>query len=128
MNAVAHWANQHDWAKLLLMSLALVVIMILVQAVGENVLVLALMLSGIALCGVVAYWLGNRKWILIPLLAMLVFIILAVPAVMIFPGSGETPFSMVIESPFWAGLPALIGAGAGMGIHKLVQARRQRPA
>lgn len=128
MYAVTHWANQHDWAKLLLITLALGVIMLLVEGMGESVLLFVLLLSAIGLCGVVAYWLGNWKWILIPLLAMLVFIILAVPAVMIYPDSGETPFSMIIESPFWAGLPAFIGAGAGMGIYQLVQARRKRQA
>lgn len=76
MYAVTHWANQHDWAKLLLISLALGVIMLLVEGMGESVFLFVLLLSGITLCGVVAYWLGNWKWILIPLLAMLVFIIL----------------------------------------------------
>jgi hypothetical protein len=65
------------------------------------------------LCAAAAYWLGNWKWIFIPLLTMLVEIACAVPAVMRAPQGGETPISIVLEAPFWTGIPALIGAGTG---------------
>lgn len=126
MHAVALWANCHDWVKLILITLVLIPIMLLAGLAGGSALFWLPLLSGMLLCAVVAYWLGNWKWLLIPLLAMLVFVAIAVPAVMQDPSSGETPFSMVVESPFWAGLPALIGAGAGMAIHILVSATRQR--
>jgi hypothetical protein len=126
MNAVAAWANRHDSAKLILITLVLIATMLLAGAAGESALLLLLLITGMALCGVVAYWLGNWKWLLIPPLAMLVFIVLVVPAVMFDPSGGETPFSIVIESPFWAGLPAFLGAGAGMAIHALVNLIKRR--
>jgi hypothetical protein len=48
---------------------------------------------------------------------MLVFIVLAIPMVIQDPGTGETPFSIVLESPFWAGMPALTGALFGYLIY-----------
>ena len=126
MNTFALWANRHDSAKLLVIALILLPTMFLAGLVGESLLFLVLLLGGMVLCGIGAYWLGNRKWLFIPLLAMLVFIILAVPATIGDPSSGETPFSMIIESPFWAGLPALIGASVGIAVHTLVRASKRR--
>jgi hypothetical protein len=112
MNRIATWANRHDYTKLIVITLAMIPVMLLVVATADD-LSLFLVLAGVALCGVAAYWLGNWKWILIPVLAMLVEIVCAVPAVMRDPNAGETPISIVLEAPFWTGLPALIGAGAG---------------
>jgi hypothetical protein len=112
MNRVAMWVNHHDYAKLMLITLAMIPVMLLAVATADD-LSWFLVLAGMALCAVAAYWLGNWKWLLIPVLAMLVEIICAVPAVMRDPNTGETPVSIVLEAPFWTGLPALIGAGVG---------------
>jgi hypothetical protein len=121
MNAVAMWANRHDYAKLILITLAMIPVMLVVVATADD-LSWFLVLAGMALCAVAAYWLGNWKWILIPVLAMLVEIVCAVPAVMRDPNAGETPISIVLEAPFWTGLPALIGAGVGYLIKRRVKA------
>jgi hypothetical protein len=57
-------------------------------------------------CGLAAYWLGNWKWIFIPVFAMLVEIACAVPIVMQDRSAPETSISIVLEAPFWTGAPA----------------------
>jgi hypothetical protein len=108
------WVNQHDAVKLLLITLVMIPVMGLAIATSNGLEPFVyIVLAGMALCGAAAYWLGNWKWILIPVLAMLVEIAWAIPAVLRDPDAMETPLSIVLESPFWSGLPALIGAGVG---------------
>jgi hypothetical protein len=73
---------------------------------------------GMGLSAVAGYWLSAR-WFLVPLVAMGVEIIIAVPATLLAPTGGETPISVVLEAPFWTGLPAFVGALFG-GIVRLV--------
>jgi hypothetical protein len=114
MNTITMWANRHDYAKLILITLAMMFFMLLVLAsLLANMDCMPLLLAGMGFCFVAGYWLGNWKWILIPLLAMLMEIAVFVPVVMRDPSGGETPISVVVEAPFWTGLPALIGASTG---------------
>jgi hypothetical protein len=123
MNEVVGWANSHDWVKLGLFTLLMFPVMLLAGVAGGTALFWTVVAVGVLLCGVFAYWIGNPRWLFIPLIAMLVFIALAVPMVLQDPGTGETPFSIVLESPFWAGLPALTGAVFGY----LIYASRHAP-
>ena len=122
MHTVALWAKGHDYAKLILITLVMLPVMFVAVAAASPDLFSStvspdlfgpVVLAGMALCGVAAFWLGNWKWILIPLLAMLVEIAFAVPVTLRVPNAGETPISVVLEAPFWAGIPTLIGAGVG---------------
>jgi hypothetical protein len=122
MHTIAVWANRHDYAKLILITLVMMPVMFVAVAAASSAsdpsvaspdLFLPIVLGGMVLSGIAAFWLGNWKWIFIPLLAMLVEIAFAVPATMRTPDAGETPISVVLESPFWAGVPTLIGAGVG---------------
>ncbi|NTU84751.1 MAG: hypothetical protein HGA45_36205 [Chloroflexales bacterium] len=122
MNRTAVWVNTHDSGKLLLIALAAIPVLLLaIFGPGASSASLAL-LVGMALCGVGAYWLGNWKWILIPLVVMLVEILIAIPLSLADPNPGETPISVILEAPFWTGIPALIGAGVGYGIKRGVAA------
>jgi hypothetical protein len=122
MHRLAEWANRHDYAKLILITLVMIPVMFVAVAAASSAsdfsivspdLFGSVMLGGMVLCALATFWLGNWKWTLIPLLAMLLEIAFAVPATMRAPNAGETPISVVLESPFWAGLPTLIGAGVG---------------
>jgi hypothetical protein len=137
MNTVALWTNRHDYAKLILITLVMIpVIFVAVAAAAPDVfgsavspdLFAPVVLAGMALCAVAAYWLGNRKWIFIPLLAMLVEIAIAIPVTMRDPNAVETPVSVVLEAPFWTGIPTFIGAGMGYLIHVIVRSIAQRRA
>jgi hypothetical protein len=79
---------------------------------------------GIAFSGVAGFWLGAR-WLLVPLIAMGVEILIAAPATLVDPSAGETPISVVLEAPFWTGIPAFVGALVG-GISRLAIDRSQR--
>lgn len=118
MNTLKQWANRYDWAKLLLFALAALVIMLLgglVIAVADTGLPIVLF-GGMLVCGIFGYWLGNWKWLLIPVLAMLAEIIVAIPAVLGDPKAVESPVSIVLEAPFWIGFPAFVGAGVGYAV------------
>jgi hypothetical protein len=137
MNTVAMWTNRHDYAKLILITLVMIPVMLVaVAAASPDVfgsvvspdLFGPVVLAGMALCAVAAYWLGNWKWIFIPLLAMLVEIVLAVPVSLRDPNAGETPISIVLEAPFWTGIPTFIGAGVGYVIYIVVRSLAQRRA
>jgi hypothetical protein len=78
---------------------------------------------GVAVSAIGGYWLGAR-WFLVPLVAMGVEIVIGVPATLLDPSAGETPISVVLEAPFWTGLPALVGAVVG-GIVRVVVERFQ---
>ena len=73
---------------------------------------------GMAVSAIGGYWLGAR-WFLVPLVVMGVEIVIGVPATLLDPTAGETPISVVLEAPFWTGLPAIVGALVG-GIVRLV--------
>jgi hypothetical protein len=123
MLAGKQWVNHHDWVKLALMTLLMFVFMLL--AVTETIPFLLALILGVVLCVGAGYWLGNRKWLLIPLLAMLVEITVAIPTVIGATNPEETPFSIILEAPFWTGIPALVGAGVGYALRK--QARSGSP-
>jgi hypothetical protein len=118
MNARMQWVRDHDAGKLLIIGLATIPVFLLVILASDNRLFAVVALAGMACWGVGGYWLGNWKWLLIPLVAILVEIVCAIPVSLATPTAGETPVSIVLESWFWAGLPALIGAGAGYGIKR----------
>lgn len=120
----ALWVNQRDTVKLILVTLVMIPFMLVAVSVAgttaDNDLLFPVVgLIGMAICAGAAYWLGNWKWILIPVLAMLVEIAVAIPAVIREPTGGETPISIVLEAPFWTGLPALVGAGIGYLIKRV---------
>lgn len=119
MAGITRWVNYHDSVKLILITLAMVPAMLMIVPNSDNSsLFPAFVLVGVAFCGIVAYWLGNWKWICIPLIAMLVEIAVAVPIALRDPQALETPMSIVLEAPFWTGLPALLGAGIGYAIKR----------
>jgi hypothetical protein len=81
-------------------------------------LFLVVLATGIGFSAIAGYWLGAR-WFLVPLVAMAAEIVIAVPATLLDPTGGETPISVVLEAPFWTGLPALVGALFG-GLIRLI--------
>jgi hypothetical protein len=81
---------------------------------------------GIAVSGIAGYWLGAR-WLLVPLVVMGVEIVIAVPATLLAPGGGETPISVVLEAPFWTGLPAFVGALGGGIVRAVVERFHGKP-
>jgi len=114
MDAIVVWINRHDTVKLILIMLVMLPVMGWGITTSDGLEpFIYILLIGMALCGVAAYWLGNWKWCLIPLLAMLVEIAWAIPAALRDPNALETPVSIILEAPFWSGLPAFIGAGVG---------------
>jgi hypothetical protein len=78
---------------------------------------------GMAVSAIGGYWLGAR-WFLVPLVVMGVEIVIGVPATLLDPTAGETPIGVVLEAPFWTGLPVFVGALVG-GIVRLVVERFQ---
>lgn len=116
MDHITEWTHDHDSRKLIVIGLVMVPLML--AAISSDDMLVAIMLLGIVLCGYAAYWLGNWKWIFIPVLAMLVEIVCAIPLVMRNQSGGETPISIVLEAPFWTGLPTLIGAGVGYAVKR----------
>ena len=46
-------------------------------------------------------------------------IMIGIPATVLHP-DGETPVSLLLEAPFWTGLPALIGAVIAAAVHAIV--------
>ena len=77
---------------------------------------------GVVICSVAGYWLGSPLCLLVPLVAMGVEIVIGIPATLVQPGA-ETPISVVLEAPFWTGIPSLIGALIGAGVRALVDRR-----
>lgn len=119
MPYVTSWVNRHDSVKLVLITLAMIpAMLVIIPNSDSSILFPFVTLIGIPFCGVVAYWLGNWKWICIPLIAMLVEIIVAIPIALRDPEALETPMSIVLEAPFWTGLPALLGAGFGYALKR----------
>jgi hypothetical protein len=125
MDTILTWSNRSDSRKLALITLVMFPLMLV--ALSSDDLLVGIMLLGAVLCGYAAYWLGNWKWIALPLLAMAVEIICAVPLVMRNQGAGETPVSVILEAPFWTGIPTFIGAGVGY-LAKRIQRLKVRGA
>jgi hypothetical protein len=61
-------------------------------------------------------------WFLVPLVVIGVEVVIGIPTTRLDPTAGETPISVVLEAPFWTGMPALFGALVG-GIVRLVVER-----
>lgn len=118
MQYAAAWVNQHDSAKLFVIWLGAIVVILSAITVSGSELFFLAMLVGVVLAGVGAFWLGNWKWIYIPLLAMLAEIVCAIPLSLSDPNAIETPLSIILEAPFWTGIPALLGAGLGYGVSR----------
>jgi hypothetical protein len=115
-----HWPL---WAKCLAIATLMAPVMLWVLLTsgggGSFPLVLAYGLGVSALGGFV---LGGWKWLLVPLLAMAVELAFAIPATLLEPGGGETPVSVILEAPFWTGIPALVGAAIGVAARRLSDA------
>lgn len=118
MNTTLQWVREHDSGKLLVIGLAAIPVILLAILASNGQLFELVVVGGMICCGVGAYWLGNWKWILIPLVAMLAEIVIAIPFSLLDPNAVETPVSIVLESWFWAGVPAFIGAGVGYLIRR----------
>lgn len=119
---IVQWVNRHDSVKLILITLAMFPVMrVAIAAANDLDPFFWVVLAGMALCAAAAYWLGNWKWLLIPLLAMLMEIVCAIPISLRDPNAMETPLSIVLEAPFWTGIPTLIGAGIGYLIKRANQ-------
>jgi ABC-type proline/glycine betaine transport system permease subunit len=121
MDAIMRWAERHDWAKLLLFVPTALLIMILgavVLAVADSWIVIV-GFGGMVLCGMFGYWLGNWKWLVIPVLAILAELMVAIPLALAAPNAVEGPVSIVLEAPFVIGFPAWLGAGVGCAVRIL---------
>jgi hypothetical protein len=68
------------------------------------------------LSAIAGYCVGAH-WFLVPLVAMGIEIIITVPGTPLAPTGGETPMNVVLEAPFWTGLPAFVGALFGGVTH-----------
>jgi hypothetical protein len=88
---------------------------------------LLFLLLGLATCALAGYWLGWPACFLVPLVAMGVEMVIGIPATLVQPGA-ETPISVVLEAPFWTGIPSLVGALVGAGLRTLVDRRRHSAA
>ena len=77
---------------------------------------------GLLACVAAGFWRGSRAWFLVPLVAMGIEIAIGIPATLVYP-DGETPISVVLEAPFWTGLPSLIGALMGAALRAAVDRR-----
>ena len=114
MHTIALWANRHDYAKLILFTLAMIAYIFIVIALGSaGIEGLWILFIEFGICAVGAYWLGNWRSILVPLLAVLVAFAILVPAVGYNPALSGGDSGFIAEIPFWFGVPALFGAGVG---------------
>ena len=81
MNTITMWTNRHDYAKLILITLAMILFMLIVVALGSaGIEGMPILFIELVLCTVAARWLGNWKWIVIPLLAVLAAFAIMAPA------------------------------------------------
>jgi len=94
--------------------------------VGPPDMFLFVLATGIGLSAIAGYWVGAR-WFLVPLVAMGVEIVIAVPATLLAPTGGETPISVVLEAPFWTGTPAFVGALVGCIVRLVVEQFHHKP-
>ncbi len=77
---------------------------------------------GLTLWAVAGFWIGTPGFLVVPLVAMAVEIAIGIPATVIH-SVGESPVSVVLEAPFWAGMPSLIAATIGGALRFLVFGR-----
>ena len=101
------------WAKCLAIAVLMVPVMLWVLFTDGEAFPLVLA-YGLGVSALGGFALGGWKWLLVPVLAMAVELAFAIPATLLDPGGGETPVSVILEAPFWTGLPALIGAAIGV--------------
>lgn len=119
------WLETLDaWAvwKKLLVTAVLIAAVILGVLVADPDAFLFFLPLGFAVCALAGYWLGPHAWFLVPLVAMGVEIAIGIPATILHPG-GETPISVILEAPFWTGIPSLIGALIGGAVRAFVNGR-----
>lgn len=115
--------NWPTWAKALVIAALLVPVMLWVIFTGGGPDGFPLVLAyGLVVSALGGFVLGGWKWLLVPLLAMGVELVFAIPATLLGPGGGETPISVILEAPFWTGIPALFGAGIGTTVRWLYHA------
>ena len=108
------------WGKLLMTAGVVAVVIVGVLLYPDAFLFfLALGLVG---CVAAGYWLGPRAWFLVPLVAMGTEIAIGIPATLLQP-DGETPISVILEAPFWTGMPSLIGALIGAALRAVADRR-----
>jgi hypothetical protein len=108
-NARVDWPA---WRKLVVIAVLMAPVMLWVLFSNGQLFTLVLA-YGIGISGLGSFWLGGWKWLLVPVLAMGVELIFAIPATMLDPSSGETPISVILETPSWTGAPAFVGAMIG---------------
>jgi hypothetical protein len=77
---------------------------------------------GLTLWALAGFWIGTPAFLLVPLVAMAVEIAIGIPATLIHP-VGESPVSVILEAPFWAGVPSLIAASIGGALRFLASRR-----
>ena len=108
-NARVDWTV---WRKLIVIAALMTPVML--WALFSNGQFFTLVLAyGIGISALGGFWLGGWKWLLVPVLAMGVELAFAIPATMLDPTGGETPVSVILEAPFWTGVPAFVGAMIG---------------
>lgn len=125
MNAFSRLDNWPTWRKILVIAALMAPVMLWVLLTNGravpfvppevlSLLFLPVAAYGFGVCALGGYWLGGRvRWLLVPLLAMGIELAFAIPMTLADPTGGETPFSVVLEAPFWTGAPALVGAMLG---------------
>ena len=107
------------WKKLILLAALMVPVMLWAVLTTTGGLFVVVLVYGVGVCALGGYLLRGWTWLLVPLLAMAVELAFAVPATMLDSSGGETPFSVVLEAPFWTGMPALFGAVIGVAMRWL---------
>ena len=112
MNTIDSLVDWPVWRKLAVIAALMVPVMLWVLLSDGQWFTLVLA-YGIGVSALGGFWLGGWAWLLVPLLAMAVELVFAIPATMRDPGGGETPFSVILEAPFWTGAPAFAGALIG---------------
>jgi hypothetical protein len=120
-HALAMW---NLWHKLIAIA-GLTALAITCVLVGPPETFLVVLAIGIGVSTIGGYCLGAR-WFLVPLVAMAVEIVIAVPATLLDPTGGETPISVVLEAPFWTGIPTFLGALLG-GITRYIVDKQRKP-
>ncbi len=122
MSAFSLHDDWPTWQKVAIVAALLVPVMAWV-VFGDGSYFPLFLAYGLGVCALGGYWLGGLTWLLVPLLAMGTFLALAIPMAWRGQLGDETAFSMLLESPFWAGLPALVGSLVGVALRWLSEGR-----
>ena len=107
--------------KLLVTAALTAPVMVALFVTDENGFVFVA-IAGLIVWGLAGFWVGAPACFVLPLVAMAVEIAIFIPATLIHPVE-ETPFSVVVEAPFWAGAPSLIAATIGGALRFLANLR-----